>query len=331
MAGMSSRYMLLLQLVCCLLCFALEKTSSSTFTVFERHMKDAYTALQTDDFPLTRSSLEAAIALKPEDIDANQLLGTILVKLREFKQGSIYLLHAVELTKWKDPHMVANYIESLRASGDLETARVVVVKAAYDLFPRHDAILYNSGLVARDLRDFTNSALLLRQATEVNPTHYGAWDEGIEVLMMNGDYKGAEEFAMSATRQFPDNHRLTFLWGVTKHHQYRLDEAIEAYKLAATMTPGAEGHYNVWSTLGAAYQGLGMTDEAQAAYQKCMPFLEGDVGIRNNYGALLGSMNRKEEEVHWLKEALKIDPDMEMALTNLGGYYQDEGTVGDDG
>ena len=289
-------------------------------------MKHAYAALKSDDFPLTRSMLEAAIALNPEDVDANQLLGTILVKLREFKQGSVYLLYAVELTKWKDPHMVANYIESLRAGGDLETARAVVVKAAYDLFPRHNTILYNSGLVARDLRDFATAAQLLRQTTEVDPTYYSAWDEGIEVMMMNADYKGADDLAMRACRQYPNHYRLTFLWGVTKHHQNKLDEAIELYKQALTMTPGVDGHYTVWSVMGAAYQGLGMTDEAEASYQKCMPFKEGDVGIRNNYGALLGSMNRKEEEVQWLKEALKIDPNMEMALTNLGGYYQDEGT-----
>jgi Tfp pilus assembly protein PilF len=317
--------MLLLQLACCFVCFALDSASSTTLSVFEHHMKDAYTALKTDDLPLTRSKLEAAIALKPEDIDANQLLGTILVKLRDFKQGAVHLLYAVELTEWKDPHMIANYIESLRASGDLETARSVVVKAAYDLFPRHNTVLYNSGLVARDLRDFTNSAQLLRLTTEVDPTYYAAWDEGIEVMMMNADYKGADEFARQACQQFPNSHRFTFLWGVTKHHQNKLDEAIDLYKQASTMTPGEAGQYAVWSIMGAAYQGLGMTDEAEQSYKKCMPFREGDVGIRNNYGALLGSMNRKEEEVHWLKEALKIDPDMEMALTNLGGYYQDEG------
>ena len=70
-----------------------------------------------------------------------------------------------------------------------------------------------------------------------------------------------------------------------------------------------------------------MTDLSEQCYLKCLPFKDRDVGIRNNYGALLGTMNRKEEEVKWLQEALDIDPDMEMALTNLGGYYQDEGEL----
>ena len=70
-----------------------------------------------------------------------------------------------------------------------------------------------------------------------------------------------------------------------------------------------------------------MTELSEECYLKCLPFKENDVGIRNNYGALLGTMNRKEEEIKWLQEALDIDPDMEMALTNLGGYYQDEGEL----
>ena len=70
-----------------------------------------------------------------------------------------------------------------------------------------------------------------------------------------------------------------------------------------------------------------MTDLSEECYLKCLPFKDKDVGIRNNYGALLGTMNRKEEEIKWLQEALDIDPDMEMALTNLGGYYQDEGEL----
>lgn len=145
--------------------------------------------------------------------------------------------------------------------------------------------------------------------------------------MMSADYPGAEAFAEQATRQFPDNPHFLFLLGVTKHHQTKLDEALELYKRAAALRPNAEDSYAIYSTMGAAYQALGVTDLSEECYKRCMPFKPNDVGIRNNYGALVGTMNRKEEEVKWLKEALEIDPNMEMALTNLGGYYQDEGDL----
>jgi tetratricopeptide (TPR) repeat protein len=47
-----------------------------------------------------------------------------------------------------------------------------------------------------------------------------------------------------------------------------------------------------------------------------------DPNILNNYGSLLGSMGRTEEEVKWLEKALELQPDMEPALVNLAGYYQ---------
>jgi predicted O-linked N-acetylglucosamine transferase (SPINDLY family) len=71
----------------------------------------------------------------------------------------------------------------------------------------------------------------------------------------------------------------------------------------------------------------GKANEALFHYEKAMPFYDLDAGIRNNYGALLGTLNKKEEEVYWLQEALKIDPNMTHALVNLVGYYQDEGIL----
>ena len=227
---------------------------------FKKYMKEAHQALDSSDFPLSQSKLELAIVLDPKDIDANQLLGTVLVKLQQYARGASYLREANELTGWKDPHMVANYIESLRAGGDLETARLVVLKAAYELHPNHSAVLFNSGLVARDMRDYEVSSQLIRRAAEVDPMYYSAWDEGTEVMMLNSDYKQAEEFATLAMKQYPNNHRITFLLGVAKHHQNKLDEALELYQAASKLEPSnaEDGQYSVWSTMGAAYQALGI-------------------------------------------------------------------------
>jgi Tfp pilus assembly protein PilF len=294
---------------------------------FESFIKSAYEALSREEFETVRTNLEQAVVLQPEDIDANQLLGTVLIKLLDFPRGIGFLAKAVELTAWKDPAILSNYIESLRLGKEWDRAREVVVKSAFELYPDHHTVLYNSALVARDLRDLSTAAELLQKSARANPKYYQSWDEGIEVMMSNADYVGAEAFAEQANRHFPNNHRFLFLLGVTKHHQTKLDEALELYKRAVAAYPDAEENYAVYSTMGAAYQALGLTELSEECYKKCMPFKPMDVGIRNNYGALVGTMNRKEEEVKWLKEALEIDPNMEMALTNLGGYYQDEGEL----
>ena len=40
-------------------------------------------------------------------------------------------------------------------------------------------------------------------------------------------------------------------------------------------------------------------------------------------GALLGTMNRKTEEVYWLTDALRINPNLTHALINLGEGFLD--------
>lgn len=61
---------------------------------------------------------------------------------------------------------------------------------------------------------------------------------------------------------------------------------------------------NVYS-LGAACQSLGRVDEALAYYELAIPHMPNDAGIRNNYGALLGIMNRHEEVCEiWNKRML---------------------------
>jgi len=41
-------------------------------------------------------------------------------------------------------------------------------------------------------------------------------------------------------------------------------------------------------------------------YDAILPHMMHDPGLLNNYGALLGTMNRKEEEVYWLEKVIKI-------------------------
>lgn len=52
-----------------------------------------------------------------------------------------------------------------------------------------------------------------------------------------------------------------------------------------------------------------------------------DASVMNNYGALLGSMGKKDEEIRFLELALALEPNAEHTLVNLAGFYQDEGQL----
>ena len=139
---------------------------------YDAFMKVAYEALAREDYDTVHTNLEEAVKLQPQDIDANQLLGTVLVKLLDFSRGISFLGKAVELTGWKDPAILSNYIESLRLGREWDKAREVVIKSAFELYPEHPTVLYNSALVARDLSDLTTAADLLQRSARANPKYY---------------------------------------------------------------------------------------------------------------------------------------------------------------
>ena len=298
--------------------------------VVDDYLNKAYNEIRNDDFLAATQVLLNALEVDGDHVELNALLGSVYVKMNDYDKGSAHLSHAVELSKWTDPPMIANYIESLRGGGYLEKSSNIAAKAI-ELFPSHIQVLYNSGLVARDIRDYESCIYLMSLIIEIDPTYYLAWDETIEAYNAIGKYEQAETFSISALNYFKDSKRLHFLVALSKHHQNKLDDAIDWYEKAILLESMSDQrtitNYHIYSSLGAANQALGRTNVSEFYYQKCMPFHENDAGIRNNYGALLGTMGRKEEEMLLLQEALLIDPYMEMALTNLGGYFQDEGDL----
>jgi Tfp pilus assembly protein PilF len=86
-------------------------------------------------------------------------------------------------------------------------------------------------------------------------------------------------------------------------------------------------NYLIVGSLAALFQGLGRADDALQVYSYVMPLLPNDAGLMNNYGALLGTMNRHDESLSWLQASYARDPNMLHTLINLGSHYQDESMI----
>ena len=267
--------------------------------------------------------LREVLEVAPDSVDANQFLGAVLVKMNEPERGSEYLHRAVELSLWLLPHVVANYIESLRSGNDLATAWASCLRAM-DLHPNNTQVLFNAGLVARDKRDYTSAFSLLQKTVVADRLYYQAWEEGGEVLMAAERYDEAESFLSQANSIFPGDARILSALGISKHHQNKFTEALALYEESLAIRPD---NYGVKASIGAVYQSLGRSQDAVDSYLACMPFRPEDAGVRSNYGVLLGTMGRKEEGLRWVLEAFAINPLMESTLTNLGGFYQDDGEL----
>lgn len=107
------------------------------------------------------------LLISPDDIDANNVLG-VFINLGDPKKGSICLSDTVALSKWQQPPAAANYIESLRSGNgllDTWTASICGVELHHSLIH----ILYDAGIVARDIGNYSIAFNLFKRAVRADP------------------------------------------------------------------------------------------------------------------------------------------------------------------
>jgi tetratricopeptide (TPR) repeat protein len=279
------------------------------------------------DFISARRILQAALNRNPRSIDAIQLLGVMNYQLGNMDEAISLLDKALDLDKYQNLGIVANYIEILRSSGDLNKARSVghAALATIDQQRLKDSsiIYYNLGVVEMNLDNSEVALDLFSKALQYDSSLVKAWQFYGEMVTKSNPAE-AERVLRLATAHVPNDHTLHFMLGTACQMQNKLNEALESYLVAETLDSTA---YAVKANIAATLQSLGRTDEALAYYQRALPHATNDAGLYNNYGALLGIMGRHDEEVHWLTEALNIQPLLGPALINLAGHYQDEGDL----
>ncbi len=132
----------------------------------------------------------------------------------------------------------------------------------------------------------------------------GSWDEALDaydlVLQMGPT---EEEIIVECILQR----------GIALHHLNRLTEAEEMYVKLGYRIPLAV------SNLAALHHTQGHIIEALGLYAKALELYswKSDVGLMNNYGAILQMVGRHQEAEMWLKRALNSSTDKKQALHPL--------------
>lgn len=271
-------------------------------------------------------------------------LGTLLLKVGTDGQSALnYLERAVSLLGYSNPLMIANYLEALRVNKAYDRAKELIASliplAQYQPSSATALFYYNCAMLELSYPNNKLNAIdYLYKALQADPNNHRAWKSLIELLIEKKDFVKAEELANQAIRIATRDHRLIYLRGVAIHHLSRLDEAVEDYKTALSLEPT---YYPALANLGAAYQALGKVELAAQCFDVVIQYMPHDAGnllssfacfgiekdltwmpfqgIRNNYGALLISMDKSEKGIQLLKDALTIDPLLTHALVNLAG------------
>jgi tetratricopeptide (TPR) repeat protein len=180
--------------------------------------REAQAAYAAGDFAKALTALERAVATAPNDPDARNNLGQLLVRQGRARDALPHFDEAVRLVgnRW-------DYrFNRARAYGlvDRWSDAVVEYRTASQLFPEDHATLYNLGLALMRVRDYTAAAVALEQAVNAGPDEHGF------LITLGTAYVGAEQ---------PDRARATF----EKFLQLAPDDA-EAPKVKALLQSLAE-------------------------------------------------------------------------------------------
>lgn len=141
---------------------------------------------------------------------------------------------------------------------------------------------------------------------------------------MLGEHQVAIE-SFEAVFDIEENHWLAaYNQGAAYFSSGQVDEAIQAYSLAARLNPqDADIHFN----LGLAYGNAGDLEKARDAYVKSMAITPDDADVHYNLGRLYRDMGFMDDAVTPLEIAIALRPDFGAALTNLGVLYVGNGML----
>ena len=114
----------------------------------------ALVAIREGNLVLAVDYLERALPLASETsaVDNLQLLGTIYLKLDNVGRALELLENAVGLDEWREPVIVSNYIEALRASKQLRRA-IEVGQKAIAMHPLSAPLHFNFACAVYDADD----------------------------------------------------------------------------------------------------------------------------------------------------------------------------------
>jgi tetratricopeptide (TPR) repeat protein len=126
-----------------------------------------------------------------------------------------------------------------------------------------------------------------------------------------GDYVDADKWLTRSLRDMPKDSDGWYYLGRVKYNENRFEEAASAFQQCLKLDPK---NVKAEDNLGLSFQGLGRNEEASTAYQAAIAW-QADVLVKNpdpfiNMGSLMLELNRPQEAVAYLGQALTIPPEV---------------------
>ncbi len=218
------------------------------------------------------------IASRPGLPDAHNLLGVVLNGLGDPQAAVDSIGVAIRLSP-RIPSYYSNLGEVERQRGNLDEAQAALAKAI-ELDPQSAEAYSNLGIVHFDLKEFEEAATCYEKAIALQPN-------------------------------FPEAHNNL---GNAFRALDRRTEAVACYQRAVTQRDGYAEAYN---NMAAALRDAQDFESAEHAYRKAIQQKPGYIDAYNNLAIMLSSLDRTEDALRYLAEALKLDEKHVASLLNV--------------
>jgi tetratricopeptide (TPR) repeat protein len=213
-------------------------------------------------------------------------------------------------------------------------------------------------------KDYTLAARRFERAVAACPSNANLLLDLAKVKYLLGDSTEAERLLRTAAEVDPQNPELHYALGRIYYHEVRLHQAVEQFEKALALDPA---HHRAYDNMGLAFEGLNDFRRALECYEKALALVHkahpaydsvyanvadllyhqaefersfqyaAEAASRNpssarNFfltGRALAKLERWEQSLKWLRQAVSIDPAHPAANYQLAQVYRSLGRIED--
>jgi predicted O-linked N-acetylglucosamine transferase (SPINDLY family) len=256
-----------------------------------------------------------AIALRPDEGDAIQMLGVLIAQSGRLEEGVEVIRKAIAASPARgDYHANLGYM--LATSGRLEES-VTEFREALSRMPPSPEVLGALGGTLHRLKRLPEAIDCYTAAARLRPDLPGLLENLCTALAESG--RGAE-LETTIRRMLSLRPGWAFAWfrlGNLLHGEGRYAEAVEAYRRCLAIEPSVAARHN----LGSALRGAKRPQEAIEQYQLAASSGLDGFELRYHMGLALFDVGELEQSASWLRRALELKRDPEVASGVIFALY----------
>ena len=269
---------------------------------------------------------QSAIRLNPRLLVAHRNLGNLFRQLGQYAEAIQQHRVALTLDGQTDQQRAEshyNLANALADDGQTEEASQQY-QEALRLSPDQVAAWTNLGNLKQQSGDWAGAEQCYRAVLGRQADVPGTYIRLVRLYQAQKRAEAVHACLAEALTRFPDNCELLRLHGDALHQQEESEAALAIYQRIEVLQPGLASTANA---LGVALRAVGRTDEAEAAWRRCLAIDDQHVVALTNLGTLYRLKKRHDEAMTCLRQAVQIQPNDPDSVASLACTLIDTGSI----